>query len=321
MTSPAGPRPRALFAGLCTLDIIQSVTHLPAANEKVTALRQTVAAGGPATNAAVTFAYLGGQATLITGIGVHPLAAGIRADLRLAGVELIDMGAANTGPPPVSAILVSTGSGDRSVVSLNAAGRALWAPARLDALADRAGAVLVDAHHGDLALAAARAARARGRLCILDGGSWKDATQPLLPYLDVAICSADFQPPGTTGSSETLDYLLAHGVGWAAVTSGSAPIAWAGPGIRSQLPVPAVTAVDTLGAGDILHGAFAYAICGAGQVDQASFVSALRAGTEVAARSCQSFGTRTWMEGREGDDLDAEPGARAAAARCRHRGS
>jgi len=171
MTSPAGPRPRALFAGLCTLDIIQSVTHLPAANEKVTALRQTVAAGGPATNAAVTFAYLGGQATLITGIGVHPLAAGIRADLRLAGVELIDMGAANTGPPPVSAILVSTGSGDRSVVSLNAAGRALRAPARLDALADRAGAVLVDAHHGDLALAAARAARARGRLCILDGGA------------------------------------------------------------------------------------------------------------------------------------------------------
>jgi len=296
MTTPAGARPRGLFAGLCTLDIIQSVTRLPGANEKVTALRQTVAAGGPAANAAVTFAYLGGQATFITGLGVHPLAAGVRSDLRLAGVELIDTGAAITAPPPVSAILVTAGSGDRSVVSVNAAGRALRAPARLDALVSRAAVVLIDAHHAELALAAARAAQARRRLCILDAGSWRDGTQQLLPYLDVAVCSADFRPPGTAGSGETLDYLLAHGVSWAAVTDGAAPIAWAGPGVRSELPVPTVTAVDTLGAGDVLHGAFAHAICGAGQIDQAGFVAALRAGAEVAARACQSFGTRTWMD-------------------------
>lgn len=54
-------RPDGLFVGLCTLDVIQLVDHVPAPDEKLTAREQTVAAGGPAANAAVTFAYLGAQ--------------------------------------------------------------------------------------------------------------------------------------------------------------------------------------------------------------------------------------------------------------------
>jgi sugar/nucleoside kinase (ribokinase family) len=296
MRRSSGAEPRALFAGLCTLDIIQSVAHVPARNEKVTALGQSVAAGGPATNAAVTFAHLGGQAALLTGVGAHPLAEGIRADLQQAGVALIDVAAGDAASPPVSSIMVTTGSGERSVVSLNAAGRMLQPPAQLSALVTGAQAVLIDAHHAELALAAARAARAHGRLCILDGGSWQDSTHGLLPLVEIAVCSADFRPPGTSTARETLDYLLDSGVSWAAITSGAGPIAWAGPGIRSQIPVPAATVVDTLGAGDVLHGAFAYAICGGRGIDSAGFASALEFGAKVAAYACQSFGTRTWMK-------------------------
>ena len=292
---PSRERPRALFAGLCTLDIIHSVAYVPAANEKVTALRQAVAAGGPATNAAVTFAYLGGQATLLTGVGAHPLAEGIRADLRLAGVDLIDAAGNDGASPPVSSIMVTARSGERSVVSLNAAGRALRPPARLRAMVDCAQIVLIDAHHGGLALAAARAARAHGRLCILDGGSWRDGTPDLLPLVDVAVCAAGFRPPGTSTTPQKLDYLLGSGVGWAAITNGAAPITWAGPGVRGQIPVPAVTVADTLGAGDILHGAFAYAICERRGLDPPGFLSALEFSAKVAASACESFGTRTWM--------------------------
>ncbi len=298
MSRPSRDEPRALFVGLCTLDVIQLVTHVPAANEKVTALRQTVAAGGPATNAAVAFAHLGGHAALLTGVGRHPLAGGIRGDLQQTGVELIDVASGDAAPPPVSAIMVTAGSGDRSVVSLNATGRALKPPARIGAMVDGVQTVLIDAHHAELALAAARAARARGRLCILDGGSWKERAQDLLAYVDVAVCSADFRPPGMSTARETLDYLLGNGVRWAAVTDGARPIAWAGPGVRAEIPVPAVAAVDTVGAGDIFHGAFAYAISKARDVDSARFVSALQAGAKLAAYACQSFGTRAWMPGK-----------------------
>jgi sugar/nucleoside kinase (ribokinase family) len=301
--------PAAVFAGLCTLDIIQAVDRVPGPDEKVTALDQVVAAGGPATNAAVTFAHLGGDATLLTGAGRHPLAEGIRADLAGAGVRLIDAAANDDRPPPVSAIAVTAGTGDRSVVSRNAAGRELASPRNLDALADRAQAVLIDGHHPRLALDTAIAARERGVPCILDGGSWKANTPGLLPYVDVAVCSADFgpsglgplsfgppgfDPPGAPGS--VLEFLLGLGVRWAAVTDGPRPVTWAGADGRSgSSTVPAVTVADTLGAGDVFHGAFTYAVTVNGMLDEDSFVAALGFATEVAGRSCQSFGTRAWM--------------------------
>jgi sugar/nucleoside kinase (ribokinase family) len=287
--------PRALFVGLCTLDIIQLVTHVPAANEKVTGLRQTVAAGGPASNAAVAFAHLGGSATLVSGLGVHPLAAGVRADLKQARVELIDAAASDTSAPPVSSIMVTKSSGERSVVSINAAGRSLTLPTRLSDLVSRAQAILIDGHHPELALAAAQAARAAARVCVLDGGSWKNNTRDLLPYIDIAVCSADFHPPGTSTVRETLDYLGENGVAWAAITQGAGPIAWAGPRVSSEISVPEVKAVDTVGAGDIFHGAFIYAISSVSDIHQAAFVSALESSAATAAYSCQYFGTREWI--------------------------
>ncbi|HEX6520700.1 MAG TPA: PfkB family carbohydrate kinase [Streptosporangiaceae bacterium] len=300
MASPPAA-PRALFAGLCTFDLIQSVDRIPGQNEKVTALDQAVAAGGPATNASVAFAFLGGHATLVTGIGRHALAQGIRADLAETHVEVIDVAEADDTPPAVSSILVTQGSGDRRVVSLNATGRMLEPPASLDSLAGQAAAILIDGHHPMLAITAARAARQLGRPCVLDGGSWKSNTADLLPYVDIAICSADFHPPGTNSSGTILDYLLDHGIRWAAVTDGARPIAWAGTGPhhkRSEIPVPAVTVADTLGAGDVFHGAFTYAIARADSVSEASFGAALSFAADVAAHSCRTFGTRTWMRSR-----------------------
>lgn len=289
----------ALFAGLCTLDVLQAVERAPGANEKVTALDQAVAAGGPATNAAVTFAYLGGDAGLVTGVGRHPLAAGIRADLVRAGVRLHDAAGDDDRPPPVSSIVVTTATGDRSVVSRNAAGRSLAPPPELPSLVGGARAVLVDGHHPALALATAKEARSRGLLCVLDGGSWKDNTASLLPHVDVAICSADFRPPGSpAGAAGVPAFLLRAGVRWAAVTDGPRPVTWAGPDGRSgTVPVPEADVVDTLGAGDVFHGAFLYSVAACatgGDLDGEAFVAALGFAGEVAARSCGSFGTRAW---------------------------
>lgn len=298
--TPRPAAPSALFVGLCTLDIIHSVAHVPGPDEKVTALRQTVAAGGPATGAAVTFAHLGGHATLLTGVGAHPLAGGIHADLRLAGVALVDAADGDTSPPPVSSIMVTAGSGDRSVVSLNAAGRAFEPPAGLDALVSSVQTVLVDAHHGELALAAARAARAppaavhpgRGKLA----GQHPRARIPR--GRGHLLCRL---PPSWDTDSGRDPRLPAPGRSQLGRHhQRRRPVSWATRGARSQVTVPAVTAVDTLGAGDVFHGAFAYAISGVGDIDQAHFVSALGAGARTAALSCQSFGTRTWMRAQPG---------------------
>jgi sugar/nucleoside kinase (ribokinase family) len=282
--------PRAVFAGLCTFDLIQLVERVPAANEKTTALAQVVAAGGPATNAAATFAHLGGTATLVTGVGDHPLAAGVKADLDALGVRLVDAAAGDPRPPTVSGILVTAGTGSRSVVSRNAAGRDLRPPGGLADLVREADVVLVDGHHPELARATLAAAG--DRLTILDGGSWKPHLPDLLSIVDTAICSADLRAPS---GEPTLDFLRGAGVPWVAVTDGARPVRWAGPGSCGQVDVPSVHAVDTTGAGDVFHGAFAYALAAAGALDHVTFSGALRRAAEVAAGSCRSFGTREWM--------------------------
>ncbi|MEW1828105.1 PfkB family carbohydrate kinase [Streptomyces sp. NPDC088196] len=290
-------RPTGLFVGLCTLDVIQLVDHAPGANEKLTARDQVVAAGGPAANAAVAFGHLGGAATLLTAIGAHALGVGVAADLNALGVTVSDLAAGSAQPPAVSSVLVTASTGERAVASTNATAHRLAPPDDLDVLVAACDVVEFDGHHMELAVAAARSARALGRKTLLDGGSWKSGTQDLLPLIDVAVCSADFHPPGTSTPADTLRFLREHGVVWSAVSGGADPIVWAGPGGEGAVDVPSVKVADTVGAGDVLHGALAYYLVG-NRLTSEGFAEALRAAAGVASRACASFGTRAWL--REG---------------------
>ena len=292
------PRPEGLFVGLCTLDVVQLVDHVPGSNEKLTAREQMVAAGGPAANAAVTFAHLGGSARLLTGIGSHPLGVAVAADLDRLGVDVCDLADGSVEPPAVSSILVTASSGDRAVASTNASGARLAPPADLHALVAACDLVEFDGHHMELATAAARAARTAGRRTVLDGGSWKPGTEELLSSIDVAVCSADFRPPGTDGPEDTLRFLREHGVAWTAVSRGGRPVLWAGPDGSGTVDVPSVRVADTLGAGDVLHGALTHRLAAQGELTPRGFVDALRGAAVVASRACSSFGTRAWMQSR-----------------------
>ncbi|MFR0357186.1 PfkB family carbohydrate kinase [Streptomyces sediminimaris] len=300
-------RPEGLFVGLCTLDVIQLVDRVPAADEKLTAREQVVAAGGPAANAAAAFSHLGGAARLLTAVGCHPLGRAATADLDRLGVTVTDLAAGSPEPPAVSSILVTASSGERAVASTNASGHRLTPPDTLDALVAACDVVEFDGHHMELALAAARAARAAGRVTVLDAGSWKAGTRELLPLIDVVVCSADFHPPGVRTVADTLRFLRRHGVVWSAVSRGGRPIVWAGPDGGGTVEVPAVRVADTLGAGDVLHGALARHLAAVGgRLTPEGFAGALRGAAAVAARACASFGTRAWM--REGDGAWPGPG-------------
>jgi sugar/nucleoside kinase (ribokinase family) len=295
-------RRRGLFVGLCTLDVVQLVDRVPGANEKLTAREQLVAAGGPAANAAVAFAHLGGSATLLTAIGRHPLGAAVTADLARLGVTVVDLAADSVEPPAVSSVLVTASSGDRAVASTNATGHRIAPPDDLAALVAACDIVEFDGHHMELAVAAAREARAVGRRTVLDGGSWKAGTERLLPSIDVAVCSEDFRPPGTDTPRSTpadiLRFLRDHGVSRSAVSRGGRSLMWAGPDGGGTVAVPAVRVADTLGAGDVLHGALVHGLAGHTALTSDAFVDALREATAVASRACASFGTRAWL--REG---------------------
>ena len=136
-----------------------------------------------------------------------------------------------------------------------------------------------------------RAARARGIRVVLDGGSWKEGTEELLQSIDTAICSADFMPPGCSAADDLFKHLKDCGVTNIAITNGAEPVRFVSGAASGIVLVPQVPLVDTMGAGDIFHGAFCYhASIGRG------FVEALREAASVAAEYCRFHGTRGWMD-------------------------
>ena len=114
----------ALFAGLTTLDVLHRLDHVPDPSLKVTSTDFTMAAGGPATNAAVTYAALcaasralsapvdeAGAAsgaplpsmdepTLLTALGEGLVASFLAADLAAVSVRVVDATAPAASPAP-----------------------------------------------------------------------------------------------------------------------------------------------------------------------------------------------------------------------------
>ncbi|MGV8966425.1 MAG: PfkB family carbohydrate kinase [Cellulomonas sp.] len=305
-----------VFVGLATLDVVHRVERPPGANEKVTALRQDVAAGGPAANAAVVFAALGGHARLVTALGTDPLARLIRAELESRGVEVVDVTPAAMTPPAVSAVAITDATGDRSVTSIDAAAHDVGAPVDLARHLAGAQVVLLDGHHPHLALAAARAAHAvppsdrepepepepmARAVVVLDAGRWRPVMAHLLDLVDVAICSADFRVPRTADPDASAIALLERGVASVATTHGGAPVRWwqpttSGRTATGTVAVPPVTVVDTLGAGDAFHGAFAWFVVQRPlDPDGADLHRALDSAARVAALRCTVAGPRAWL--------------------------
>jgi len=281
---------QAIFVGLSTIDVVYSVDKFPALNTKVAARSQEVFVGGPASNASITFAHLGGKPTLVTTVGRHPLSHMVREELQRHSIRLIDLNPKFDEVPVISSVTVD-GKGHRDVVSANAS-RVPTLSADVDTdLCRRARIVMVDGHYMDACQAWAQAAGAHKIPVVFDGGSWKEGTGELLKSVHTAICSADFLPPGCKSRNDVIEFLKSSGVTSIAITDGADPIQFSSGAIAGTLRVPPVDVVDTMGAGDVFHGAFCYFTsigCG--------FVEALTEAAGIATESCRYRGPREWMK-------------------------
>lgn len=279
-----------VFLGLTTVDILSYVSRYPCSNEKINARCQLVYGGGPAANAAVAYAALGHLATLVTGLGKQPLATLARDDLKAHAVDIIDMAAEPGQLPVLSAITVDESSGDRSVVYTNTENRMLKEQGGMQNILAARSVLLLDGYYLPQAIQLAEMAKKAGVSVVLDGGSWKDGLEMLLPFVDYAICSENFFPPGCGLSSEVVDFLQLAGIGCICISYGGSPLYAVEDGVEKDIPVKRVEVLDTLGAGDILHGAFCHFIQDVG------FFDSLKLAAEVASDSCRFRGTRTWIE-------------------------
>jgi sugar/nucleoside kinase (ribokinase family) len=278
-----------IFVGLSTIDIVYTVDKFPSANAKVVAHSQRVYVGGPATNAAVTFARLGAKPALVTTVGRNTVASVIREELQRHSVQLLDLNSQFDGEPAISSISVDK-NGYRNVVSANTTRIATLALDVDRNTLSQARVVLIDGHHMQACQAWATVAREHKIPVVLDGGSWKEGTEALLKSVQTAICSADFNPPGCKSKDDVISYLKNCGAANIAITDGANPIQFVSGPSSGTLAVPQVEVVDTMGAGDVLHGAYCFFVSkGRG------FIESLAEAAKIAAESCRYAGTREWM--------------------------
>jgi len=292
--------PRVLFVGRATLDVLYWLDRLPAEDTKVYARQFHAAPGGPALNAAVTHALLGGESILISAVGGGPWAAAVREELERLGIRLLDLATGTDYETPLSTAWVIAANSTRTVVNPPLATTALprlaasWSEAIPDTWGPVPPVVLCDGFHLKETLPLLAACKAAGASICLDGGSWKPGTDELAPLLTAAICSERFTVPGQPTDPESIfAWFASLGVPYIAVTRGPRPILGSDHGRRFEIGIEPIEAEDTLGAGDVLHGAFCHQFALEG-----NFEGALRRAAKIATLSCQSRGVQNWAKGR-----------------------
>ncbi len=275
---------------MSTLDAIYRVPTIPAVPTKVLATAFTECGGGMAANASVAIARLGGNAHYWGRVGDDPLGQRILADLAAEGVDVGTTRRLQGCTSPSSAILVAEG-GERLVCAYNDPrfdADPTWLP--LDHVADFAG-VLADVRWPDGAAAVLDAARAAGRIAVLDGDV--GPSEVLVELLGRAT-HAVFSEPGLTCLSGTatpgagLAIVANAARGVVGVTLGGEGFLWRDGSRERLVPAFRVAPVDTLAAGDVWHGAFTLALAEGNTIDGAG-----RFANACAAIKCTRFGGRS----------------------------
>jgi sulfofructose kinase len=275
-----------LCVGQAPYDVTMGVGHHPGPDEKMQAEAMRCSGGGPAANAAVAVRRLGGSAGFCGYLGRDVYGDAHAAELAAEGVDpgWIVRG---THPTSISAILAKP-DGTRSVINYKR--DTPWlTPEDLAGLPPiDARVLLCDGHEPLISPGLVEQARARGIPTVLDAGSVHHGTEALAPHIDYLVGSERFALDWTRSSdAEAALGALAALAPCVVITRGPEGLLWTRHGEAGRLPAFAVQAVDSTGAGDAFHGAFALALARG-----MAWPELLRYASAAGALACTHVGAR-----------------------------
>jgi sulfofructose kinase len=295
MEGPLWPRDRrerdfdVLAIGQNSLDRVAVVDRIPAFGGKVAARAVHELPGGQIATAALACARLGLRTAYVGSVGDDDAGERVLEPLRSAGIDCSGVRRVGGARTQLAVILVDRETGERSVVWYRDP-RLSLAPQDLDPDRIRAArALLLDAGDPSTAATAARRARESGVAVVLDADTPGPGLAELLGLVDFPIVSRSFAEAFGEGRTvrDGLDAIAARGARLAVVTLGaSGAVARAGERVIES-PAFRVEVVDTTGAGDVFHAAFAWALLGEGDAE-----TVLRTAGAAAALACRALGAQ-----------------------------
>jgi len=303
--------PRILCIGLPVRDLTFRV-NVPARGSKENATHFDEICGGNALNAAIGIVRLGGRASICGPMGDSRETSSryIFDKLAQEGIEtnhLIHMPDLVT---PISAIMIDD-TGERTIVTFR--DPELWKvklpPTEL--LLEDCAAILTESRCAPFCTELCAEAVKRGIPVVVDVDRAMSMREGLLTASSHLVFSSEplQQTADVTDDGQALQKLAKLTPSFLAGTRGPQGTIWLNEkGGLEETPAFPVHTVDTLGAGDVFHGAFALAI-----TEKQELRQALRFASAAAALKCTRFGgayaapQRTEVEAFLGEHADARP--------------
>jgi sulfofructose kinase len=281
--------PRILCIGMPVRDLTFRVGGVPARGSKENATHFDEICGGNALNAAIGIVRLGGRASVCGPMGDARETSSrfIFEKLAHEGIDtkhIVHMAGLVT---PISAVLVDP-SGERTIVTFR--DPELWKvhlPSTETLLEDCA-AILTESRAAGFCTDLCAEARRRGIPVIVDVDRAMSLREGLLTASSHLIFSSEplQETAGVADDGEALKKIAKLTPSFLAGTRGALGTLWLDEHQNlQQTPAFPVHTVDTLGAGDVFHGAFALAI-----TEKQDIPSALRFASAAAALKCTRFG-------------------------------
>jgi len=282
-----------LVVGMATVDFLFDVDAMPVKAEKFIARDAQIVGGGGAANAACAIAKLGGNAMLAARVGEDMIGKIIVEELKQNSVDCSLLVSVDTARSSFSSVLLDT-HGERQIV--NYRGCDLSDDVSAIYAADPA-AVLADTRWTDGTIAAMKLAREKNIPGVLD------AEAPCDPEAMALASHIAFSRQGLeslAGSLRNVSDIEAalrkvaksYPV-WLAMTDGENGVYMLSSVGFLHQPAAKVVVLDTLGAGDVWHGAFTYWLgCGNSENESVRFANAaatLKCSRPGGGRSCPEF--------------------------------
>ena len=281
--------PRILCIGMPVRDLTFHTPGVPGRGSKENATAFDEICGGNALNGAIGIARLGGRASICGPMGDAKETSShfIFEQMAREGIEtkhLIHMPGLVT---PISAVMIDP-SGERTIVTFR--DPELWHVKLpdFDVLLDDCAAILTESRCAEFCTELCAEAIRRGIPVIVDVDRAMSLREGLLNASSHLVFSSESlqETADVTDDAQALKKIAKLTGSFLAGTRGPRGTIWLDEkGEIQETPAFPVHTVDTLGAGDVFHGAFALAI-----TEKQELRQALRFASAAAALKCTRFG-------------------------------
>lgn len=275
--------------GYSNVDYLGVVPHMPEIDTKMLFEDFSRQGGGPAATATVTAARLGAKAAFVGQIANDDLGDFMLQEFDKEGVDTSHTTRCEGTSSQFSFIMVDKPSGKRTILWTRSNVLPLE-PNQLDRDFITSCKVLhLDRHEINAGIQAAKWVHEAGGIVSMDSGAYSPETTKLLPLVDVLIASYGFAIEATSETNPAeaaralLENRLISGVTWGEKGS------WFATSDGEEFHVPSykVDVIDTTGAGDVFHGAFAFGLSTCRDAQQCAHLA-----SAVAAIKCKKLGGR-----------------------------